>query len=60
MGKYTLIPENTFSRLVLGTGVLALAFDTDGGELDEDDILGTTTGKTEFCALPHYTDMADK
>ena len=60
MGKYTLIPENTFSRLVLGTGVLALAFDTDGGELDEDDIWGTTTGKTEFCALPHYTDMADK
>ena len=58
MGKFTMIPQDTFSALQLETGVLLKTFDPATGEApkDEDIICATTGGLTVSC-IPTYSDM---
>lgn len=57
--KYTRIPQNTFKRLQLNAGILAKDFDPETGEVNEEDLLGATSGGVNFQATPNTSDIAD-
>ena len=58
MGKFTVIPQDTFEGLQLDAGVLLKNFDpaSDSAPADEDIICPTTGGISVSCA-PTYSDM---
>lgn len=60
MGKFTVIPQNTFSEMQLDVGVLLKTFDPATGEApaDEDIICPTTGGITASC-VPTYSDLGE-
>ena len=64
MGRYTVLPQNTFDALQLDAGVLLKQFDigaaTDG-ELgfEDSDILCATTGGVNPTCVPTYSDFAE-
>lgn len=60
MGKFTKIPQNTFSELQLDAGILLSRFDPETGALpkDEDIICPTTGGITATC-VPVYSDFGE-
>lgn len=60
MGKYSVIPAQTYDELILGEGVLAYDFDPASGTLDPLDIIAATSSSNIFKATPLYTDMGDK
>ena len=57
--KFTKIPATTFQELQLNAGILASAFTTATGTVDESAILGATSGGISFTATPSYTDMGE-
>lgn len=64
MGKYAVMPENTFDALQLDAGVLLKNFDIEAaarGELGftDDDILCATTGGVNPTCTPTYSDFAE-
>lgn len=60
MGKFTVIPEDTFSEMQLNAGVLLKTFapDSAAAPKDEDIICATTGGITVSCT-PTFTDLGD-
>lgn len=57
--RYTRIPIDTFQHIALNAGMVARDFDTATGEVEESDIIGATTGGTNFTATPSYTDFGE-
>lgn len=59
MMKFTRIPVNTFQNLQLNAGYWAKDFDTSTGSVEEDDIIGATTGGANITITPSYTDLGE-
>lgn len=60
MGKFTKIPENTFSALQMDAGVLLNTFDpTDPQEPADEDIICATTGGINPTCVPTYSDFGE-
>lgn len=57
--KFTKIPANTFEQLQLNAGVILAAFDPSTSEVKNEDILGATTGGTNFSATPSFVDFGE-
>lgn len=58
MGKFTKIPQNTFSGLQLDAGILLKKFDPKTGAVPEDeDIICPTTGGITASCVPTYSDI---
>lgn len=54
--RFTRIPETAFQKLQLNAGILLANFTPATGEVTESDILGATSGGTNFNATPTYSD----
>lgn len=64
MGRFTVIPENTFDVLQLDAGVLLKRFDIEAAATGEDgftdaDILCATTGGVNPTCVPTYSDLGE-
>ena len=58
MGKFTVIPQNTFEELQLDAGVLLKTFDPETAAApDDEDIICATTGGISVVCVPAYSDM---
>lgn len=57
--KYTRIPENTFKTLQLNAGILCTEFDASTGTVEEESLLGATSGGVNFTATPTYSDFGE-
>ncbi len=57
--KFTRIPENTFKQLQLNAGILATNFVPDTGTVNEEELIGATTGGVSFTATPEYSDWGE-
>ena len=59
MEKYRRIPVNTFQQIGVNAGVLAFDFDTATGTIDEEDLMGATSGGVTFNANQTFTDYGE-
>ena len=60
MGKFTVIPENTFDSLQTDAGVLLKTFDPETGAAPNDeDIICATTGGINPSCVPTYSDYGE-
>lgn len=57
MGRFTVIPENTFSALQLDAGVLLNNFDPANPTITDADIICATTGGINPVCKPTYSDF---
>ena len=57
--KFTKIPEDTFKKLQLNSGVLATSFVPETGAFETAGVIGATTGNLTFSAVPRLIDNAD-
>lgn len=57
--QFTKIPENAFENMQLNAGVLLSTFDPSTGKLSLENIIGATTGGSEFKDTPSFTDYGD-
>lgn len=57
--QFTKIPENAFENMQLNAGVLLSTFDPTTGKLSLENIIGATTGGSEFKDTPSFTDYGD-
>lgn len=59
MPKFTQIPTDTFEQLQLNAGIIATDFDPATGSVTAADIIGATTGGTNFRDSVDYIDFGD-
>ena len=59
MEKSRRIPVNTFQQIGVNAGVLAFDFDTATGAIDEEDLMGATSGGVTFNANQTFTDYGE-
>lgn len=60
MGKFTVIPKNTFDALQMDAGVLLRRFDpTDPKAPEDEDIICATTGGINPTCVPTYSDFGE-
>ena len=60
MGKFTVIPQNTFAGLQMDAGVLLKKFNPDAPSRPADkDIICATTGGFNISVVPTYSDLAE-
>ena len=60
MGRFTVIPENTFDGLQLDAGVLLNTFDPANPDAPEDaDIICATTGGINVSCVPEFSDFGE-
>lgn len=57
MAKFTRIPEDTFQRLQINSGILCKNFVPTSGAVEEADIIGASTGGITFSASPTFSDF---
>lgn len=57
--KFTRIPATTFEEIQMNAGIMASAFTPASGTLNDDDILGATTGGLTVTAVPEFADMGE-
>ena len=57
MGRFTIIPENTFNALQLDAGVLLKSFNPANPEINDANIVCATTGGIKPTCKPTYSDM---
>lgn len=57
--RFTRVPEAAFQNLQLNAGILLSDFDTSAGTAEETDLLGATSGGTNFTATPTYSDWGE-
>lgn len=57
--RFTRVPEAAFQNLQLNAGILLSDFDTSTGTAEETDLLGATSGGTNFTATPTYSDWGE-
>ncbi len=60
MGRFTVIPQNTFNDLQLDAGVLLKTFDPENATaVKDEDIICATTGGINATCVPTYSDMGE-
>lgn len=59
MGKFTVIPQDTFEGLQLDAGVLLKKFDPETGNFEDADLICATTGGINPSCVPTYSDFAE-
>lgn len=59
MPKFTRIPATTFEELQMNAGIMASDFTPGTGTLDDEDIIGATTGGLTVTAVPEFADMGE-
>ena len=59
MGRFTVIPQDTFEALQLDAGILLKAFDPATGSFSESNIICATTGGIQPACVPTYSDMGE-
>lgn len=59
MGRFTVIPQDTFSGLQLDAGILLSSFTPATGAFDDGDIICATTGGINVTCVPTYSDMGE-
>ena len=60
MGKFTAIPQSTFSEIQLDAGVLLKTFDpSDPQAPDDEDIITATTGGINASCVPTFSDFGE-
>ena len=60
MGRFTVIPQDTFEALQLDAGVLLTSFDpTDVSAPDDEDIITATTGGINVTCTPTFSDLGE-
>lgn len=57
--KFTQIPASTFEELQLNAGILLADFDPTNATVNNEDILGATSGGVNFKDTPTYTDYGE-
>jgi hypothetical protein len=55
--KFTKIPESTFKNIGINAGVVLSSFTPSNPALEDENILGATSGGVNFTATPTYTDF---
>jgi hypothetical protein len=59
MGKFTVIPEDTFNGLQMDAGVLLTEFDPANPEVKDEAIICATTGGINLSCVPTYSDLGE-
>lgn len=59
MGRFTVIPENTFNALQLDAGVLLKRFNPDNPSINDEDIICATTGGINPVCTPEFSDFGE-
>lgn len=59
MGRFTRIPENTFSALQIDAGILLNRFDPDAPDVHDEDIICATTGGINPVCRANYSDFGE-
>ena len=59
MGRFTIIPQDTFEGLQLDAGILLSSFDPATGSFSESNIICATTGGINPSCVPTYSDMGE-
>lgn len=59
MGRFTVIPENTFNALQLDAGVLLKRFNPANPEIQDEDIICATTGGINPICRPTFSDFGE-
>lgn len=60
MGRFTVIPQDTFEALQIDAGVVLKSFDpTSPAAPDDEDIVCATTGGINVSAVPTYSDFGE-
>lgn len=59
MSAFTKIPSDTFKKLQMNAGILASAFTPATGTLEDNAIIGATSGGVAFAAVPSFTDFGE-
>ena len=59
MGRFTVIPQNTFDEIQLDAGVLLKNFNPADPTLDDADIITATTGGINATCVPTFSDMGE-
>ena len=57
--KFTRVKEDAFQTMQLNAGILLDDFDPSSGTFDDENILGATSGGTNFTATPEYEDFGE-
>lgn len=57
--KYTKTPTTTFKKLGLNAGVILTAFDPADPKVEDEKILGATSGGNTFAATPSFIDFGE-
>lgn len=57
--KFTKIPESVFSEIQLNAGVLLSTFTPASAEVQNENIIGATSGGVNFTATPSFTDFGE-
>lgn len=57
--KFTKIPESAFKQIQLNAGVLLSDFNPETAEVKNEDIIGATSGGTNFTATPTFVDFGE-
>ena len=57
--KFTKIPESVFSEIQLNAGVLLSEFTPASAEVQNENIIGATSGGVNFTATPSFTDFGE-
>ena len=59
MGRFTVIPQNTFEELQLDAGVLLNSFDPATATVADSAIICATTGGINITCVPTYSDLGE-
>lgn len=59
MGRFTKIPENTFSALQLDAGLLLKTFNVTTPNVKDEDIITATTGGINVVCQPSFSDLGE-
>lgn len=59
MGRFTVIPENTFDALQLDAGILLKTFDPADPDVEDEDIICATTGGINPVCKANYSDFGE-
>lgn len=57
--KFTRVKEDAFQTMQLNAGILLDNFDPSSGTFEDENILGATSGGTNFTATPEYEDFGE-
>lgn len=57
--KFTQISSTAFQEMQMNAGILCTDFDTSTGAVDEDDIVGATSGGINITIVPTFVDMGE-